>query len=222
MHAQILAVDLRGHGQHVKRIHKLLIHDLIVQVEYLLAKVERFGHVSRLVVPTQQENSVRVLELHAEQVSGDLRPIVASVYVVPHEHKLHVFIWVVRINFAKHGEQVEELAVDIAYHDDFSFDSHQVWFSFQNVLRSAHYVHQAFLRELAALLQIVLDQLQLDLAVGRRHRQHALETERFDWRRFDALNLPIVARVWQAVAVQYLFTLLSDFRSSLNHIENQN
>ena len=123
-------------------------------------------------------------------------------------------------HFLKHMDHVEELTVDIANHDNFSFDSHQVWFSFQNVLRSPHYVHQAFLGELAALLQIVLDQLQLDLAVGRRHRQHALETERFNWRRFDALNLPIVARVWQAIAVQYLVTLLSDLRSSLNHIKS--
>ena len=63
MHAEVETIDDRSDWQHIERIHEFFIDLLVVEHQHLLAEVKRLGHISRLVVTSQQENVVRIFEL---------------------------------------------------------------------------------------------------------------------------------------------------------------
>ena len=121
MHAEVEPVDQASDRQHIEYLHVLLVRCLVVQVEHLVAEIERLCHVACLVVPPQQKDLVRVLELQAEEVNGDLGPIVTPVHIVAQEQQLVLLPAV--LDLAQHGQHVVELTVDVADDTDLSLDS---------------------------------------------------------------------------------------------------
>lgn len=109
VHAQKLLIHERGQWQAVERLHARVVHALCVLDLALLFECKVLGEMATLVVAAQQEERVRIEQLHGPQVEHAFDAEVAAVDVVAQEQ-------VARVGWrAAHFEQLHEV-VELTVH----------------------------------------------------------------------------------------------------------
>lgn len=91
----------------------------------LRPEVEILRTLARLMVASEHDDVVGVLDLHRANVGDDFRPIHTSVDVIPHEHQL-VNTATVLFHLFKHVKEVVELSMDISDNRHVAIDSAHV------------------------------------------------------------------------------------------------
>ena len=138
MHCQVKSVDSSRNGQHIKCLLVLFVDSLVIESEHLLPEVERFVHVTRLMVTSEKVNIIWILQLKTKEVSGNFRPVVTSIDVVSEKQKLLVGHFITTFKLSKHGNQVIELPMNITDDDYFAIDAYKIWLCPENNFYTAH------------------------------------------------------------------------------------
>ena len=89
MHAEIVSIDISSDWHGLETLNELLIDLLLfVLLEDLLSESEMLCHGAALVVTTQHDNGVGVVNLETEEEDAYFKGVDSSVYVVTEEEQV--------------------------------------------------------------------------------------------------------------------------------------
>ena len=115
MHRQILLGDVAGDGHRVEDVHEQIVHFGVEALHDFVAERERFCHVARLVIATEQDYILWEVQLDREEEQADFDAEDASIYVVSKEEVVQA-AWLACLRY--HVEQVSILAMDVSHDAD--------------------------------------------------------------------------------------------------------
>lgn len=171
MKAEDGVLNQRSDGEVVKEVSENLPNVRgAVFPETLVVKAVDLGDLSRLVISSQDGDSLRISDLHCHQVTDGFDRVVASVDVISHEKVVCVRT---RAPNLEELHQVVELPVDVTTDGDRDVDRLHVLFVFHNLNGHVAQLFDAVFAERLALAQLLhpaLQRVDLCLWVDRGDR----------------------------------------------------
>ena len=110
VHGQILLANVASDGHCIKDLHEHIVYLEVKTLHYFVSECERFGHVSRLVIASQEHNVSGKILFDGEQKDAHFNSKDASVDIVA---KKEVIETTGLASLANHIEQISVLAMDI-------------------------------------------------------------------------------------------------------------
>ena len=193
MHAKILAIDTACNWHQVKHFHDALVNlDIAPVGQALLAKVERFSHFTCFVVPSEQHDTLRVSDLHGDEIADNLGAVWTTIDVVTQEDPIRVFRL---IDLIQLGKQVIKLSMHVAKNVRRAIDSQQVWLLIKQLFRPLYQLKHDFLGDVAEVEHELLYQRCIGLVATLAtflKRKRTVERKWLLRRSRNRFDLPII------------------------------
>ncbi len=110
MESEKLSIYDRSERKLIERVHYHVVDFLVVLVDALLSKVVGRGHLSALVIASEQEYQIRIGDFKGEQGQNYLDSVVSSVHIVAQKQVLCHFGVAAEPEYLAH---VVKLAVNV-------------------------------------------------------------------------------------------------------------
>ena len=118
MDAKILFVDDADQRETIEGVQQLQVDVLVVLLATLLVEVHCLGHQSSLVVASEHDYLLWVLDFESHQADHHFDSHESSVYEVAQKEKVFFWFCLEGRKEAEDFEQVLELSVNVSYHND--------------------------------------------------------------------------------------------------------